>query len=322
MEKRTVAACVSDLTPAREQRLREAVEANGFALKVLQKGKYEVSELAGCEVLFGSFAPRDLKNATDLKWLATASAGVDNYVSDDIYPNPNVILTNSSGAYGIAIAEHLITVTLMLMRRMREYEEGQRQHRWKYLGKIRSIYGSTITVVGIGNIGGNFAKRCKAMGATVRGVKRTPGDKPEYIDELYLTEDLDKAIEGADVVALCLPGTHETKSIMTAERLKKMKKDAILLNIGRGTAIDQEALCEMLKNGELGGAGLDVATPEPLPQDHPLWDLENVVLTPHVSGNDSLDHTTETILELFIRNLPLYAAGKPMNNVIDRKIGY
>ena len=210
----------------------------------------------------------------------------------------------------------------MLLRRMREYEEGQRQKRWKYLGKIRSVFGSTVTIVGIGNIGGNFAKRCKAMGATVRGVKRTPGEKPEYIDELYLTEELDQAIQGADVVALCLPGTNQTQHIITEKQLNAMKPGAILLNIGRGTAIDQQALCQALESGHLGGAGLDVTDPEPLPPESPLWTMGNVVLTPHISGNDSLDYTTETILDLFIENLSHYVKGEPMHNVIDRKIGY
>lgn len=234
MEKRILAAQVADLTPAREERLRQAATDCGFTLKVLTKGQYDRADLQDCEVLFGNFPPADLKYIPNLKWVATASAGVDAYVADDIYPHPGVILTNSSGAYGIAIAEHLLTVTLMLLRRMREYEEGQRQKRWKYLGKIRSVFGSTVTIVGIGNIGGNFAKRCKAMGATVRGVKRTPGEKPEYIDELYLTEELDQAIQGADVVALCLPGTNQTQHIITEKQLNAMKPGAILLNIGRG----------------------------------------------------------------------------------------
>ena len=322
MEKRILAAQVADLTPAREERLRQAATDCGFTLKVLTKGQYDRADLQDCEVLFGNFPPADLKYIPNLKWVATASAGVDAYVADDIYPHPGVILTNSSGAYGIAIAEHLLTVTLMLLRRMREYEEGQRQKRWKYLGKIRSVFGSTVTIVGIGNIGGNFAKRCKAMGATVRGVKRTPGEKPEYIDELYLTEELDQAIQGADVVALCLPGTNQTQHIITEKQLNAMKPGAILLNIGRGTAIDQQALCQALESGHLGGAGLDVTDPEPLPPESPLWTMGKVVLTPHISGNDSLDYTTETILDLFIENLSHYVKGEPMHNVIDRKIGY
>ena len=147
MEKIIVGACVADLTAQREERLRQGVEKQGYTLKVFEKGKFGPEDVADCQVFFGNIPPAMIKSLPNLRWLATASAGVDNYVADELYPNPDVILTNSSGAYGVAIAEHLITCTLMLMRRMREYEEGQRQHRWKYLGKIRSLYGSTVTVV-------------------------------------------------------------------------------------------------------------------------------------------------------------------------------
>ena len=114
----------------------------------------------------------------------------------------------------------------------------------------------------------------------------------------------------------------ETQMIMTAERLGKMKQGSYLLNIGRGTALDQEALCRLLKEGRLAGAALDVTAPEPLPPENPLWELDNIIITPHISGNDSLDYTTDTILNQFIENLALYQKGKPMNHVIDRKIGY
>lgn len=322
MSQKRIAAVLADMTPAREEKLRSRTAELGYELLVMPKGNYDVKKLPGCEILFGSYAPKDLHYATDMKWLHTASAGVDVFTDDSLYPNPDVVLTNSSGAYGVAISEHLLTVTLMLLRRMPEYMRGQQRKEWIYLGKIRSVYNSVVTVIGIGDIGGNFAKRCKAIGATVRGVKRTPANKPDYIDELYLSEDLDRAIEGADVVALCLPGTDNTKKIMTAQRLAKMKNGAVLLNIGRGTAVDQQALYEELKSGRLGGAALDVADPEPLPPEHPLWDLENLILTPHVSGNDSLDHTTDTIIDLFLENLRLYSEGKPMHHVIDRKVGY
>lgn len=322
MSTKKIAAIVADLTSEREALLVSTAKELGFTVKILKKDSFQPEDIADCEILFGSFAPNDLKSAPNLKWFQTASAGVDVYTSDDIYPNSDVMLTNASGAYGTAISEHLLTVSLMLLRRMPEYMSGQNEKAWKYLGKIRSIFGSTVTVVGIGNIGGNFAKRCKAMGATVRGVKRSAGTAPDYIDELYLTQNLDRAIDGADIVALCLPGTSETTKIMTEARLKAMKQGAILLNIGRGTAVDQDALIRELKCGHLGGAGLDVTTPEPLPSDNELWTLGNVVLTPHVSGNDSLDLTTQTIIKIFTDNLKLYSEGKTLNNLIDRKIGY
>lgn len=323
MSHRLIAVQLADLTSEREQRIRETASSLGFEIKVLKKGNgYEASELSDCEILFGSFSPKELPLAGSMRWFAAASAGVNTYVADELYCHPDVILTNSSGAYGVAIAEHMLTVILMLMRRMREYEAQQREKKWNYLGKIRSIYGSTIAVVGIGDIGGTFAKRCKALGAKVIGVKRTMTERPEYIDELYTTDRLCEAISKADVVALCLPGTSETQHIISDKQLEAMKTGAILVNVGRGSAVDENALLRALDSGKLYGAALDVTETEPLPESDPLWSYDNVIITPHISGNDSLDHNTDTIIDMFLANLHAYAKGETMHNVIDRKRGY
>lgn len=320
---RIIGVQVASLTEEREKRLRSAAEELGFSIKLLPKGSgYEPQELSDCEILFGGFPASELRHATSLKWFATSNAGINNYVSDDIYPHEGVILTNSSGAYGVAISEHLLVTALMLLRRMPEYAEQQREKKWNYLGKVRSIYGSVVTVVGTGDIGGNFARRCKALGAYVRGVKRSRTEKPDYIDELYLRDELIAAIRDADVVALCLPGTAETEHIIGERELGSMKPGAILLNVGRGSAIDQQALMKALESGRLGGAALDVTETEPLPASDPLWDMPNLIITPHVSGNDSLSHTTDMIVDMFIEDLKLYVEGRPMLRVMDRKKGY
>lgn len=322
MNTHTIAIWLADLTSEREDRIRKTAEDLGFKIKVLEKGGYAASELEDCEILFGSFAPKELPLARSMKWFAAASAGVNTYVSDELYHTPDVILTNSSGAYGVAIAEHMLTVILMLMRRVREYEAQQREKKWNYLGKIRSIYGSTVAVVGVGDIGGTFARHCKELGAKVIGVKRSRTEKPSYIDELYLTDELCEAIKEADVVALCLPGTKETEHIFSDKQFEAMKDGAILVNVGRGSAVDEAALLKALDSGKLYGAALDVTEVEPLPKEDPLWTYDNVILTPHISGNDSLDHNTDTIIDMFLDNLSRYKAGKPMHHVIDRKRGY
>lgn len=323
MDKRMIGVQLADLTKEREERLRRAVSDKGFEMKVLQKGSgYDPMELSDCEILFGNFPPSELKLAKELRWHATASAGIDQYVDESIYDHEGILLTNSSGAYGVAIAEHMLTVALMLLRRMRGYEEGQRRKEWKYLGKIGSIYGSTVTAVGIGDIGSNFAKRCQALGARAIGVKRSPSEKPDYLDELYLTGDMDRAVKDADIVALSLPGTDETKHVFGRKEFAAMKEGAIFINVGRGRTIDQDALIEALQSGKLGGAALDVTEPEPLPSDCPLWEMENVIITPHISGNDSLDHTTEMIIDMFIEDLERYRKGEELKNTASRKRGY
>jgi len=284
----------------------------------------EITKIAkDCEIFFGHAIPEVLKSAKSLKWLHTQYAGVDGVLKPEVGLAEDVILTNSAGTFGIAISEYLVVVTLMLMRHMRMYMQQQQQHEWKQGGAIRSLYRSNVTVVGLGDIGSNFAQRCRSMGATVCGVVRTNRKSlPDCVDSLYTIDQLDDAIKDADVVALCLPGTTETAHLFDKARMLKMKKNALIINVGRGSAIDQEALVELLENGHLGGAGLDVTTPEPLPAESKLWDMPNVIITPHISGNYTLALTVELILEKFLAYLADYKEGKPFERVVDRRLGY
>lgn len=276
-----------------------------------------------CEILYGYIPPEKLCHAASLRWLACASSGVEQYLAEYLYAEPGVILTNSAGAYGITISEHILMSLLMLLRRMSEYTAAAAQHRWESLGRIRSIYGSVITVVGTGDIGTAFAQRAKALGAAhIRGVHRSNKLLPRCFDESYAVEDLDFALAGADIVVLCVPGTPETEKLITRERLGLLKKNSILVNVGRGSVLDQDALMDALNSGALGGAALDVTTPEPLPPDHPLWNTRNLLITPHVSGNMSLDITCDLDVHMFCDNLTRYCRQQPMKHVVQRTTGY
>jgi len=301
----------------------EAAASPDFEL-VISSNFDEIAEAAkDCEIFFGHATPEIIRSAKNLKWLHTQFAGVDGVLKPEVGLPESVILTNSAGTFGIAISEYLVAVTLMLMRNMRTYMMQQQQNEWKPGGAIRSIYRSNITIVGLGDIGSNFAERCRAIGATVSGVVRTSRKNvPSCVDSLYTIDQLDEAIKDADVVALCLPGTSETAHLFNKARMLKMKKNALLLNVGRGSAIDQEALVEVLKNGHLGGAGLDVTTPEPLPAESELWNMTNVIVTPHISGNYTLALTVDLILEKFLEYLADYKIGKPFKRVVDRELGY
>ena len=181
-----------------------------------------------CEILYGYIPPEKLRAASSLRWLACASSGVEQYLAEYLYPNPGVILTNSAGAYGITISEHILMTMLMLMRRIPEYHAVVSAHRWEDLGRIRSIYGSVITVIGTGDIGTAFAQRAKALGAAhIRGVHRTNKPLPRCFDESYAVEDLDFALAGADAVVMCVPGTKETENLITRERLGLLKKTSV-----------------------------------------------------------------------------------------------
>jgi len=279
-------------------------------------------ELANCEILFGSKGADIIHKMPNLKWIHAETAGVDMYLDPKLALPTDIILTNSSGAYGISIAEHMLNFTLMLLRGSAGYFEQQRTHTWKPMGGARNIYNCNVTVIGMGDIGGRYAQLCHAMGATVSGVVRSPrNNRPAYVDKLFTTDQLDDALLNADVVALALPGTGETAGILSRARLASMKKGAVIVNVGRGSAIDQDAMIELLQTGHIGGAGLDVTSPEPLPDDSPLWDLPNVIITPHVS-HGGRDNTAGLIFEKFARYLDDYIHGRPLERVVDRSVGY
>ena len=281
------------------------------------------AEIADCEVLFGMFPPALLKEAKALKWMQCSFAGVDRYTGGGVFPHDGVLFTNAAGAYGITISEHLICTLLMMMRRMPEYGALVAQRGWRILGDIRAIYGSRVLVVGMGDIGSNFGVRCRAMGAAVSGVRRRTGqEKPDWCDRVYSTEELRTALADADVVACSVPGTRDAAHLFGPEEFAAMKDGAYFLNVGRGATVDQRALCDALVHGKLAGAALDVTDPEPLPVDHFLWDAPNLLLTPHVSGNMSLEKTCELVLDIFLDNLRRYAAGQPLRHLVDLKAGY
>lgn len=306
-----------------KKRLTKTAESVGYEIKFLgMDAEPTLDDIGDCNILFGKFPAGIIKDVKELKWLQLPSAGANGFTDDSIYPNNDVILTNGSGAYGVTIAEYQVMMLLMMMRMAPQYIEGQKTARWKNLGAVRSIFGSRILVVGTGNLGGEFAKRVKAFGAHVVGVRKN-GNKPEEgFDEMYNIADIDAQLSLADVVALNLPGTNDTTGIMTKERINSLKSDAILMNVGRGTAIDQDALNEALREHKIAGALLDVTNPEPLPAEHPLWTAPNILITPHVSGNYSLQHTCDVLLNIFETNLLKFAKGEPLDNVVDRKAGY
>jgi phosphoglycerate dehydrogenase-like enzyme len=274
------------------------------------------------EVILGH-APADAEmfaRAKNLKWMQSQSAGVEDLI-DIFKAHGSAVLTNASGAYGLGISEYLIAYTFVIQKKLREYADGQAKREWRSHGRAETIHGADVTVVGLGNLGGTFAKKMSLLGARVRGVKHFPADKPDYLDALYTVDRLDEALAGADIVALCLPDTPKTRGLMSRERIFAMKRDAILLNAGRGSAIDQAALFEALNKKRIY-AGLDVTVPEPLPADDPLWGCENLYLTPHVSGGPSSVSGPIFISGLMARNMKAYLDGGRLENVVDLDLGY
>ncbi len=271
------------------------------------------------EIGLGNIPVPLLAHCRSLRWLQLNSAGADAYLGK---MPAGAVLTNATGAYGLAISEHMLGMLLEIMKKLHLYRDNQSRHLWHDEGPVSSIEGSTALVVGAGNIGGDFARKLHALGAYTIGIRRTSVKRDEYLDELHHMDALEELLPRADIVALCLPGTPETAGLMNAQRLGLMKHGAILLNIGRGSCVDSEALADALYSGRLGGAGLDVTDPEPLPPEHRLWSAPNAVITPHISGFYHLHRTYERILDLAEENLGHYRAGEPLRNVVDEATGY
>lgn len=273
------------------------------------------------QVILGNVPAAMLHGSPALEWLQTNSAGVEPYIQPGVLAG-DTLLTNATGAYGLAIAEHMLGMLLELFKKLELYRDAQKSGAWQSQGAVKAVYGSTVLVLGMGDIGGEFAARCKALGAKVIGVRRSPRPCPEYADEVHLLEDLDSLLPQADVVAITLPGTGATRGLMSRERLAKMKEGAVLLNVGRGFIVDTEALCDALERGHLSGAGVDVTDPEPLPPTHRLWNIPTAVVTPHISGFYHLRETHERIVGIFLENLRHFQAGEPLRNLVDFATGY
>lgn len=273
------------------------------------------------QVILGNVPAAMLHGSPALEWLQTNSAGVEAYIQPGVLAE-DTLLTNATGAYGLAIAEHMLGMLLELFKKLELYRDAQKSGAWQSQGAVKAVYGSTVLVLGMGDIGGEFAARCKALGAKVIGVRRSPRPCPEYADEVHLLEDLDSLLPHADVVAITLPGTDATRGLMSRERLAKMKEGAVLLNVGRGFIVDTEALCDALERGHLSGAGVDVTDPEPLPPTHRLWNIPTAVVTPHISGFYHLRETHERIVGIFLENLRHFQAGEPLRNLVDFATGY
>lgn len=321
---RDICICVSFFSEAHREQIRTAAAAAGFTPHFFTVDQLEEAKacVQHCEILY-SHIPELLRAApASLKWYCCAFAGVDPYCKDpSIFANPDCILTNSNG-YGVTISEHVVMVALMMLRRMPEYNEIVRARRWDNQLPIRSIRDSEFTILGTGNIGANVAQRLRGMNAgKITGLSRSGRPQADF-DEVLPISALDDVLPRTRFLIMALPGTAETIHILNRARIALLPQDAYVINVGRGSAVEQEPLMEALNSGRLAGAALDVMDPEPLPQDHPLWTTKNLILTPHISGNMTLGYTCDINVEMFCTDLDHYANHRPLNGLVDRTLGY
>lgn len=315
------------LAESNKQQMRAAAEECGFEIEFFESNEEAHGHVSDAEAAYIDDGGL-LEEMPHLKWCHSVSAGIGHFVRSAGFDRDRITLTNSSGAYGLTISEHIIMVTLMLMRRMPEYQQIIAERGWTRDLKVRSIEGSNIAVVGTGNLGQNAAKRYKALGARkVIGFSRS-GASCDCFDAVFRMDEFDDVMssrseeEQIDVLVLCVPGTAESEGLLSAERIALLPKKAFVINVGRGTVVDQEALIEALNEGRIAGAALDVMYPEPLPEGHPLWTAKNCILTPHISGDMGLPKTVDITVDIFCDNLRRYAEGRELTHLVDINAGY
>jgi phosphoglycerate dehydrogenase-like enzyme len=285
-------------------------------------------EAADAEVFYGFTFPADLvPRAPRLRWIQSVSAGIEGNLSPAVVER-KILLTNGAGIASTGIAEHVMAVMLAFCRNLHVAARLQREARWDRTAvmagagaPIREFHGSRVAVLGLGPIGAAVARDSAALGATVRGMRRhPPAAAPPPYEAVVGPDGLGDLLAWADFVVLAVPHTPETEKLIGARELGLMRPGSYLVNVARGSVIDERALVDALRRGGIAGAGLDVFEEEPLLPSSPLWSLPNVILTPHAAG--ATPRYFERALELFVANLQRYLEGRPLRNLVDHKLGY
>lgn len=281
--------------------------------------------LDSAEVLF-DFGPRDLASRLiarpRLRWIQATSAGVGQFAARIGLNDSPIVVTTASGVHARPLAEFVLMAMLMFRKGAFRLASDQRRHHWeRYAG--REIAGAVVGIVGLGQIGQETARVVRALDARPIGVVRTLDGRDAAslgLDALLPVERLDEILPTIDVLVLCTPHTPDTEDLLSARRLALLKQGAIVINVARGQVVDEQALIAALASGKLGGAALDVFAEEPLPPDSPLWDFDNVLISPHSAS--TADSENSKITALFRENLRAYLDHRPLRNVLDKNLLY
>lgn len=272
------------------------------------------------DVALGGLPRERLLEAPRLRWLQTTGAGVDWLMRYPEIAESDLIITNASGVHAIPISEHIVALMLALARDIQRCVRDQVRHRWPRDHKVLELDGATMGLIGVGAIGEKTAEKAKGLNMRVLGLRRHPEKGSPWIDRMYGPDQLLEMLPQADWVVITTPLTRETQDLIGERELRAMKETAYIINIGRGAIIQEEALIRALREGWIAGAGLDVFEEEPLPEDSPLWDMENVIITPHYAG--ITPYYADRVVEIFTENLRRYQAGQPLINEVDKRLGY
>lgn len=305
------------------ERMYEALdlleESAPWARFILPCTDEELADAMGsAEILCGRPTTALLKEARNLRWVQVTSAGVDRFPLGELRDR-GIVLTNARGMHGDTIADHVMALILARTRQLPLRFENQKQRRWERGGQSRELAGATMGVVGLGGIGRKVAQRALGFEMEVVGTRRSGGDVPG-VKRVVTPDRIIEILPVCEYLAICCPLTPDTEGLIGERELSALPSGAYLVNIARGMIVDEGALVTALKKGHLDGAGLDVFTEEPLSPESPLWDMDNVLITPHVAGQQS--NYARKAAGRFAENLRRWHQGKPLKWVVDYDIGY
>ena len=292
------------------------VPKRGVSVRIAATPSEAAGAIADAEILYAwKFPPQLYAKASRLKWMQVMGAGVDWALVPEL--PPSVQVTRAPGVFGPWMAEYVLGWCSWVTQRMKVYRDAQRQRRWDDHVLPDRLGDKTMAIVGLGDIGRDIARMARGLGMRVLGVTRR-GRPVREAARVYPVAAMARALREADFVVLLLPLTEETRGIIGSDALAVMKSTAWLINIARGAVVNEPALLEALEQKRIAGAVLDVFDREPLPPSHPLWRMDNVVVTPHISGPS----TPDAIAPVFNDNLARYLAGRALRHVVDRRQGY
>ena len=321
MKERKLVILLPQFTQAQRGKIAQTAARLGFTPLFADTAEEALRLAPDAEVFFGS-APEFTRAAKALRWVCAPSAGVNQYLADGALPDPETLLSNSSGAYGVTISEHIVMVSLEMMRRQQDYSAIVSQRKWVRDLPVTSLKDCRITLVGTGDIGQEAAVRLRAFSpAALIGVNRGGRNPKNLFDRIVMQTDLAAVLPETDLLIVSLPGTKDTFRMLDARMISLLPDGAIVVNVGRGSVIDQRALFRELSSGRLKAA-LDVFEEEPIPQDDPAWECPNLLITPHVAGNMTLPYTVQRIADLFLSDLERYARGLLPERLVNREKGY
>jgi len=303
-----------DLSNEEVQRLKSVV--SDLDVVVAPGEEQEIKEVVDADIFFGRIPRSVFIAGKKLKWVQVFGAGVETQFFSEMTQS-DVILCNTSGAYNQTMADQAFALILGISRGVAMFERNRPKKIWGRTGMLRQLGGQTLGIIGLGNIGSEIARRGKAFGMKVIAADVRDMACPDFVDQLCNLNNLDDVLKNADYMVLIVPLTDKTKGMIGAKEFSKMKPTAYFINVARGPLVDESALINALKTGVIAGAGLDVFAVEPLPQDSELWDMENVVMTPHIGGLSP--ETRSVSFEIFFDNFKKFVKGEPLSCVVDKQ---